>query len=382
MDFALSDEQQAIRELARKILETEVSPARLKEVEAGEEWFDRSVWGKLARSQLLGVAIPEEYGGQGLGLFELCLLLEEIGRTVAPVPTHPALVAGALPVARFGTAEQRRRLLRPVAAGETILSAALYEGGSEDPARPITRARREGSDWILEGRKSCVPAAHLASAVLTPARTEEGEAALFLVDPRANGVRLERQTTTRGEPEFRMDLAGVRVPEGDLLGARRNGTELVRWLVDRAVVGLCATQVGVSERALRITADYTSGRIQFGQPIGSFQAVHQRAADAYIDVEAMRLTTWQAAWLLSEERPAGAEVAVAKFWAAEGGHAVAYAAQHLHGGLGYDVDYLLHRYTLWSKQIELSLGSATHQLVRLGAWLVDAPEMGEGAAGT
>ncbi len=370
MDFSFTEEQQALRELARKILETEVTHERIKEIESGQDWFDRNAWQELGRSQLLGVAIPEEYGGSGLGFFELCLLLEEVGRAVAPLPLHPTLVLGALPLVRYGTPEQRTRLLPGVARGDVVLSAALYESGSEDPGRPFTTAREGADGWILDGVKSCVPCAHLARAILVPARVGD-RVGLFFVDPAAPGVSLERQETTRGEPEFRMTLAGVRVGPGDVLGRPEAEDGVVRWIVERAVVGLCAMQLGVSERALRLTADYTSERNQFGRPIGSFQAVHQRAADAYIDVEAIRLTAWQAAWLLSDERPAAAEVAVAKFWASEGGHAVGYAAQHLHGGIGVDVDYPLHRYYLWSKQIELTLGSATRQLVNLGRLLAE-----------
>ena len=138
------------------------------------------------------------------------------------------------------------------------------------------------------------------------------------------------------------------------------------WILARATTGLSALQLGVADRALRITADYTTERKQFDRPIGSFQAVHQRAADAYIDVEAMRLTLWQAAFRLAREEPADAEVAVAKFWASEGGHRVAYAAEHLHGGIGADIDYPIHRYYLWARQIQLTLGSGAHQLEALG----------------
>jgi alkylation response protein AidB-like acyl-CoA dehydrogenase len=141
--------------------------------------------------------------------------------------------------------------------------------------------------------------------------------------------------------------------------------------VERAVVACCAVQLGVSERALAMTAEYAAGRIQFERPIGSFQAVHQRAADAYIALQGMRLTCWDAAWRLAVEEPAADAVAVAKYWAAEGGQLVGYAAQHLHGGIGIDVDYPLHRYYLWAKQIELTLGSAPLQLEQLGTRLAD-----------
>jgi alkylation response protein AidB-like acyl-CoA dehydrogenase len=136
--------------------------------------------------------------------------------------------------------------------------------------------------------------------------------------------------------------------------------------VDRALLGLCALELGVVERALRITAQYTTERKQFDRPIGSFQAVQQRAANAWIDVEAIRLTTWQVAWRLDAGLPARDEVRMAKFWASEAGHRITYAAQHLHGGIGVDVDYPIHRYYLWSKTLELTLGSAARHLAALG----------------
>src|SRR5262249_52617801 len=142
------------------------------------------------------------------------------------------------------------------------------------------------------------------------------------------------------------------------------GREAAEWLVERATAGLCAMQLGVAGRALRMTAEDTTQREQFRKPIASFPAVPPRAPPPFIDVEAIRLTTWQAAWRLASDRPAATEVAIAKFWASEAAHRVTYAAQHLHGGIGVDVDYPLHRYYLWSKQIELTLGSQTRQLAR------------------
>jgi hypothetical protein len=368
MDFSLTPEQQALGDLARQILEDRVTHERLKALEAGDEWFDRDAWEELARAKLLGMAVPEAHGGGGLGLVELCLLLEQVGRTVAPVPVLAALVLGGLPIAEFGTEAQRRRWLGGVAAGDAVLTAALVEPGGDDPAAPSAVARRDGARWRLDGVKSCVPAAHLAACVLVPARTADGPAGVFLLDPRAAGVTTERQVATSGEPQGRLTLSGA-VAEA----VPGDGAAIVRWIVERALVGLAATQLGVADRALHMTAEYTTGREQFGRPIASFQAVQQRAADAWIDVEAIRLTMWQAAWRLAVGRPAAAEVAVAKFWASEAAHRVTYAAQHLHGGIGVDVDYPLHRYYLWSKQIELTLGSGTRQLAWLGAELARRP---------
>jgi alkylation response protein AidB-like acyl-CoA dehydrogenase len=368
MDFGFTPEQEALRDLARRILEDHVTVERLRATEASEEWFDRKTWAALAEAGLTGIVLPAEVGGGGLGIIELCLLLEQVGRTVAPVPIFPTLVLGALPVAQFGTPAQQERLLAPVARGESVLTAALAEAGSDDPAKPTTTARRDGAGWRLDGTKVCVSAAHLAERILVPARTDGG-LGVFLLDPKAAGVALERQVTTNLEPQFWLTLSGAPVASGDVLGGPTAGAAVVEWLVERALVCLSAIQVGVAGRALEMTADYTNKREQFGKPIASFQAVHQRAADAYIDLEAIRLTMWQAAWRLSAGLPASVEAAVAKYWASEASARVTYAAQHLHGGIGVDVDYPLHRYYFWSKQIELNLGSGTPQLARLGAAL-------------
>ncbi len=376
MEFAYSEDQQSLRELARKILEDRATHERLKEVEATADRVDHELWRELAKANLLGVAISEEYGGMGMSFLELCILLEEVGRAVAPVPAWPTLVLGALPVAKFGSPEQRRRLLPAVVAGEALLSAALVEPGSEDLTRPSTTARRDGAAFRLDGTKLCVSAGHLARRILVPARIEGGGVGVFLLDPQAPGVTLELQHATNHESQTKLTLEGAVVAGTDLLGDPNAGAVLVRWLEQHATAALCAIQVGVSERALRITARYTTGREQFGRAIATFQAVGQRAADAYIDVEAMRLTTQQAVWRLAEGLPAEDAVAVAKFWAAEGGHAVGYAAQHLHGGIGVDIDYPIHRYYMWSKQIELTLGCASRQLEQLGVRLAEAPASG------
>jgi len=376
MDFAHSEDQQSLRELARKILEDRATHERLKQVEATQDRVDHELWAELAKANLLGVAIPEAYGGMGMGFLELCILLEEVGRTVAPVPAWPTLVLGALPLAKFGSAEQQRRLLPAVVTGEALLSAALLEPGSDDLARPSTTARRDGAVYRLDGTKLCVSVGHLARRILVPARSEGGGVGVFLLDPQTPGVTLELQHATNHEPQAKLTLAGATVASSDLLGDPHSGVALVRWLEQHATAALCAIQVGVSERALRITAHYTTGREQFGRAIATFQAVGQRAADAYIDLEAIRLTTQQAVWRLAEGLPAEDAVAVAKFWASEGGHAVGYAAQHLHGGIGVDIDYPIHRYYMWSKQIELTLGCASRQLEQLGLRLAEAPPSG------
>ena len=365
MDFTLSEDQQAISDLAARIFADQATPERVKEVEGGTDRIDRALWSKLADANLLGIALPEDVGGSGYGIVELCLLLEQQGRRVAPVPLLPTVAMGALPIAELGTPEQRARWLPGVVEGETVLTAALTEVGSGTLAPGVTAAR-DGAGWRLDGTAVSVPAAHLAARVLVPAALPDGGKGVFLVDPAGAGVaRRAARTTDRGIAAH-LTFSGTPVPPEDVLGSTDGDRDAVGWILDRAVVSRCASQVGVAEEALRMAAEYTSGRHQFGRPLATFQGAALKAADAYIDTEAMRATMWQAAWRLSQGMDASDAVAVAKWWAADAGHRVVHTTQHLHGGLGADVDYPIHRYFLWGKQIEVMLGGASQQLARLG----------------
>jgi len=364
MDFGLSEEQQELRDLAGRIISDRTTPARLKAIDASEDWFDRETWVELAEANLLGTALPEEHGGLGLELLDLCLLLTEVGRHVAPLPVVPCLVSGAMAVAEFGTPPQREVLHR-VTAGEAILTAALNEAGG-DPYRPSAEATRDGDGWLISGVKTAVPAVHLAEVILVPA-IADGAPEVFLVSADSPGMVVERQATMAREPQWRLTLDGVRASSDALLqGAGHSGEQILEWILARTTVALCAVASGVSAEALRITAAYATERHQFDRPIGSFQAVGQRLADAFIDNRAIELTMQAAATHLDEGRCVPAEVATAKFWAAEGGSRVVHAALHVHGGISIDNDYPIHRYFLWMKQIEASLGAATPQLLRLG----------------
>jgi alkylation response protein AidB-like acyl-CoA dehydrogenase len=366
MDFAFTDAQEAVAQLARRIFKERFSPAALRAIESDPARFDRKTWGELASTGLLGTAVPEEHGGSGHGFLELCALLQEAGAAVAPLPLWPTLVLGALPVARFGSAEQKARLLPGVASGTTILTAALAEPDGDDPMRVTTTAHATSEGWKLHGTKTCVPAAAFAERIVVPAATGTGRLGVFLLDPRASGVKLAPQIATTGEAQAQVTLEGAAVAQQDVLGDPSRGQEVLSWLLPRATAALCAMELGVAERALAMTAAYTTTRQQFERPIATFQAVSQRAADAFVDVESIRVATWQAAWRLAAEAPAEEEVSIAKFFAAEAGHRVVYAAQHLHGGMGYDVEYPLYRYYLASKQNELTLGCASAHIARLG----------------
>jgi len=371
MDFSLTEEQEALRELAARIFSDMATPARLKEVEDTDDRFDGALWGELASAGLLGIALPESDGGAGLGFVGAGIVAEEAGRTAAAVPVVPSMVLGAAPIARFGGDDLRRRWLAPMIAGDAVLTAALVEPGG-DFSEPRTTATRQGDGWRLEGSKAFVPAGMVAAAAVVPARTDGG-IGLFVVDTAAPGVSRRPQEATSRQIEAELDLDGVSVGPGDALATGPEGAAALTWLLERAEAALCLQIAGACQAAVRLTAQYTSQREQFGKPIATFQAVGQRAADAYIDTEGVRLTAWQAVWRLSQELPATAEVAVAKYWADEGAQRVVHAAQHLHGGVGVDRDYPLHRYYLLVKHLALTLGGATTSLLRLGEILASEP---------
>jgi 3-oxocholest-4-en-26-oyl-CoA dehydrogenase beta subunit len=365
MDFNFTDDQNTVRDLARGILEKEVTVERLKRLELEHTWHDGALWTTLMEAGLLGLVVPADEGGMGLGLPEACVFLQELGRVAASGPFLSTVVA-ALAIARDGSATQRSESLTGVAVGDVVLALALTDARSSDPLRPGTTAERNGHGWVLSGEKRAVSAADGARCMLVPARTGDSTR-IFLVDPATAGVTLSRHRLSTGEPIFTVTLAGAQVGDADVLpGAGGAAAAVVQRLYESALVAHSTMQLGVSERALDMTARYVRERLQFGVPIGSFQAVQHRLADCYIDLESMRWTAWRAVERVAEGMPAARECAVAKFWAADGGARIAAACQHLHGGIGVDLDYPLHRYFLHSKAHELALGGATPQLVRLG----------------
>ncbi|HEY5250694.1 MAG TPA: acyl-CoA dehydrogenase family protein [Acidimicrobiales bacterium] len=370
MDFTFTEEQEAVAQAAASVFDGMVTPARVAEMERTDDRVDDELWAALARSNLLGLAVPEDHGGSGLGLTEVCLVLEQQGRAVAPVPLWATTVLGAMPLAEWGSPAQKEKWLPGVVSGEVRLSAALTDVAASASGRPAVRAVAQGRGWLLHGTARAVPQAHLAARVLVPAATDDG-VVVVLVDPNGPGATLERLTTTDRQIHPHLHLDGAVVEISDVVVGAADGAAAVTWMLERAKVGLCALQLGVTEEAIRRAAAYLNERHQFGRPLSSFQGTMLRAADAYIDSEAIRVTLWLAAWQIDTGRPAADAVATAKWWASEAGQRVVHATQHLHGGMGADIEYPIHRYFLWGKQIELMLEGPSAQLARMGAALAD-----------
>jgi alkylation response protein AidB-like acyl-CoA dehydrogenase len=369
MNFSCSDEQLAIAELAKQIMSDKATQERMTELEKAEgPRFDPDLWREVAKSGVLGIAVPEEFGGAGMGFFELSLIAEQVGRTTAPIPLIETAVMAALAIDKYGSEAQKQATLPPLTQGEIIMTAALVEEGA-DPEVPETRAIADGDGFKLSGCKICVPAGDLANLVLVPARADDDRVGIFLVDPASSGCTVISLETTSDQPEAQIEFDGVEVGTDALLGSFEKGAEILLFITERTNAALCSLALGVCEEALRLTADYTKSREQFGQAIATFQAVGQRAADAFIDTEAIRLTSWQAAWRLAQGLPAASQIATAKVWAAEAGHRVVHTATHLHGGMGVDKDYPLFRYFTYARQLGLTLGGPTSHLIKLGKML-------------
>ena len=377
MEFSFTDDQNAIRELAYQIFTDRATDEFLLSFSRQDATYDDELWNTLAEQGLLGIAVPEEFGGTGLGFTELCLVLEEQGRRVAPVPLFASLVLGGLPIAQFGSDAMKQTWLSAMASGEAKLSAAIAEANMNAALRKPVKAVQEGDNWVLTGERQMVADGAVANAIIVPAVDADGNKTAFVVDTSLDGVSLSAiPVGLSGERAANLSLDSVAVSSEAVLGEVGKGGEVVGWIEEYANVAHCALQVGVTEEAMKRTAAYLGEREQFGVPLGSFQALAMRMADSYIDVEAIRSTYWLALWRLSEGLDARAEVRAAKWWACEAAHRVVCTAQHLHGGIGADVEYPIHRFYLMAKQIAYSLGSAGSQLEKLGRLLASDDSIG------
>ncbi|SDK54098.1 acyl-CoA dehydrogenase family protein [Streptomyces indicus] len=371
MDFDFTEEQQAAVEAAKAVfagVEPDAVPSPALSPQAVSDDFDRALWARLADADLLSLLLSEEYDGAGLDAIALCLVLRESAKVLARVPLLENSAA-AKTLQTYGSSEAKARILPGIARGTTVLTVASNGRTGHDGAELAVTARRDGEDWVLDGVQTGVPWAQTADYTVVPAHTAAGAAVLALVPRVRDGLTYADQYSTSGERYAELRLESVRIAASDLIDADGAWESLHHLLA----TGTCALALGLGEGVLGMTSEYTSKREQFGYPVATFQAVAVQAADRYIDLRAMEVTLWQAAWRISSGAsgalPAAGDIAVAKIWASEGVRRVVQTAQHLHGGFGADTDYPLHRYHAWAKQLELSLGPAAAHEEALGELL-------------
>ena len=368
MDFALSDEQELLKKEARRFFDGEFPKKLVLQLQESELGYSPEIWRKMADLGWLGLVIPEEYGGAGATLLDLGVLFEEVGKSACPSPLFATMAFGVLPLLDAGNEEQKHRLLPKVASGDLILTMALSEPEADyQPKFMTTRAQQEDGCFSITGTKLFVPYAHVADVMLVVAATspvdDDGKGTtVFLVPKEAKGIGQVPLKTVGRDKQFEMTFNSVQVSPSDTLGAVDGGWPVVDITLQKATAIQCVETVGVMQQELAMTAEYTSKRVQFGRPIGSFQAVQHRLADILTDVEGARWLAYRALSHLGNGLPARREVAIAKAWVSDACQRVAYSAQHLHGGIGMDLDYDLHFYFEWAKARQLSLGPAPYHL--------------------
>ena len=355
MDFSFTPEQDDAAALAASILDDRVTLDRQKAVEAAGNRFDRDLWTALGEAGLLSLAVPEQYDGAGLGLVELCRVLHEVGQRVAPVPlaTHGA---AALLLAESGSEDLAAVWLPGAASGEQVLTVALSEERSHLPARPVTTASSSGSGWSVSGAKSLVRAGTDAAAYLVSASTAEG-VGVFLVAADAAGVRTTAGRTSDGDTVARVDLEEA---AGTLVGSLDGST--ARRLGDLVTVTTGAELLGITEGALRLTAQYAKTREQFGRPIVEFQGLQWKIADMATAIDSARLLLWRAARTDVEGFPGIRETAMAKLAANEAAVMVTSEALQLFGHKGYLTRYPMERYV--RDAFGLGIGGGTTAVLR------------------
>ena len=367
MEFDFSEEQRAIADMATSVFADYCSDDKVRAFWDSGKDYDAGLWQQLAETGLLGLIVPEADGGSGLGMLEQMLALEQQGRYVAPAPLWRQQLAAAA-LALFAPATLKSAWLEKLISG-TALATLSLDGLSASRGMAL-QAKSAGAGWTLDGRAVAVPLAATAQLALLPATTADG-VRLFVVDLSAAGIEKLPGMLTHAEPAADLVIQGLQLTAEQALPA-----EALGWLEQRALACLAALQLGVAAEDLRRTVEYTTQRIQFDRPIASFQVIGARSADCYIDIEALRSTLWQLCWRLDNGLEAEGAARVAKYWACECGHRVAHASSHMHGGMGSDISYPIHRFLYWSRALEMTLGGATADLQALGDWLAKPENAG------
>ena len=378
MDILPSEEEQMLKNVAREFLEAEVSTALVREMELDGLGYPPALWKQMADLGWLAMSIPEQFGGQGLPITYLGLILEEAGRVMAPVPLHSTMVA-ALTLAAIGTDQQKQDILPAVSDGSMVLTWAVQERDARlIPDAIELDAKADGDGWILNGTKMFVDNFVVAERCLIAARTSPKSGSsqgisLFIVDPNGNGVNQTALVTLAKDKQSRVDFKDHRIERTALVGELDEGWPLVEAMLDRGTALLCCQMVGAARKDAEMAIEYAKNRVAFGRPIGSFQSVQHMLADMLLHVDGGEMLTFEALWKMDEGLPASVEVSQAKAFCNEKCESVVRTSQVIHGGIGFMMEFDLHlwfrRVTSWS----LRLGTTYDHRARIASALLDVP---------
>jgi alkylation response protein AidB-like acyl-CoA dehydrogenase len=364
MDLGFSEEQEMLRTSARDFLTTECPTDLVKEMAEDEVGYKPEMWAKMAELGWMGLAFPEEYDGMGMTFLDLAVLLEEMGRACLPGPFFSTVVLAGFTILEAGSEQQKKDILSKIASGEAIATLAITEPSASYDASAITvKAVADGDGYVISGTKLFVENAHIADYIIVAARTREGGApedgiTLFVVDGKAPGITTTLLRTISGSKQCEVSFDSVKLPKASVLGEVDKGWPAVDKVLEKAAAAKCAEMVGGAQATLDMSVAYAKERIQFGRPIGSFQAIQHHCANMLTDVDGSRFITYQAVWKLSEGLPASMEVSMAKAWTNDAYRRVTQLGHQIHGGIGFCMDHDMPLYFKAAKTAESLFGTS------------------------
>lgn len=364
MDLSLTEEQQLLQSSARDFLQQECPTTHVRAMEEDAIGYSPALWKNIAELGWTGLMFPEQYGGSGYTFIELCVLMEEFGRSLLPSPFHSAILTFGLPIVFSGSEAQKDRYLKGLSSGTALGTLALTEpNASYEPGAISVRATERSGGFVINGTKLFVANAHTADTLLVAVRTNdaggpEAGISLLLVPGKAAGVEITPLQTIASDRQFEVEFRNVEVGSDALVGGLHQGWPLIRKTIDYATVAKCAEMVGIAQVAFDMSVDYAKNRVQFGRPIGSFQAIKHKCSDMVIDVDGSRFITYRAAWCLNQGLDAAKEIAMAKAWTSDACRRVCASAHQIHGGIGFTKEYDLQLFFRRAKHGEVLYGDA------------------------
>lgn len=363
MNFGFSEEQKMLRASARDFLATQCPKTLVRAMVRDKKGYTEELWQSMVNVGWMGLIIPEKYGGSGGSLMDLVVLLEEMGRACLTGPFFPTVVLGGLTLLEMGNSQQKYEFLHKIVTGEVILTLALSEPSGARYDRTLVKltATREENEYVINGIKLFVPDAHVADYIICVTRTRSSSPStdgmtFFLVDTKDSGVSCKPLKTIAGDKQFEVIFNKVRIPTSSLLGALHSGFPFLEKLLQKAAIAKCAEMVGGTQQVLEMAVEYAKQRVQFGKPIGAFQAVQHHCANMLIDVDGAKFITYKTAWLLDNNKPCAREVSVAKAWVNEAYRRVCLLGHQILAGVGYMIDHDMPLYTVRAKAAELAFG--------------------------
>jgi alkylation response protein AidB-like acyl-CoA dehydrogenase len=360
VNFAFSEEQEELRRITRQFLESKSPETEVRRLMETTEGYDPAVWSQMANELgLQSLVIPEEYGGQGFTYVELTVVLEEMGRALLAAPFYSTVVLATNAVLHSGDEAAKKEILPGIASGETIATLALTEpNGKWDLSGVEATATKSGDAWTTDGTKMFVLDGHVADVIIVAARTGAG-LSLFKVDGAAAGLtRTPLATMDQTRKQAKLEFSGV---PATLIGTDGGAEEVLGRVLDLAVVALAAEQVGGAQKVLDMSVEYAKDRVQFGRPIGSFQAIKHKCADMLLEVESAKSAAYYAAWCAAELNDELPEVAcLAKAYCSEAYFHSAAENIQIHGGIGFTWEHPAHLYFKRAKSSELLFGDPTY----------------------